>query len=804
MLSLTTAAHRWRTLLGTALSLVLGTGLLAATAVVIASATAQAPQRYAAAQVLVSSPTVYTGRIGIPEHRPWPTEEAERLAAGLRALSGVRTAVADRTFPARVVGGPETEGHPWSSLALSGERLLDGSAPTGPDEIAGPGLRTGAVMNLFTTTGIRPVRVSGTVSGDPLVHGIYLADDVAADLASGSRVIGVVIDDGAEPATVAAAVSEVVGSTGAVHAGAGRARLETEEDSRTRWVGAQFLIVLGTIAGFVSVFVVATTFAFVVTQRRREIALYRAVGATPGQVRRMLLGEAAVVGLLASTAGGVAGAALAPLLGEWMVNVGMQPLGWQPRTVFLPTAAAIAAGVLVALLGVWSASRRAARIRPVEALRESSVERRPMSRTRWLVGVASLAGGVAFAALTPVAAASTLALLAVLAVIAFVVGAASLAPVYVPALVGLLCRPWRRHRGPTAELVREQSVVGVRRVASTTAPVLVTVTFAVLITGVIEMMDDALAAGDAAAQPAPVVVSPAQGLPGVTDAAVALVRDSGVSRSVAVLPTTVVVDGRQLNAAGVDDRVAGRPSGPSLDPPDAIAVSATLAAERGWRTGTVVPLIWADGRPGRATIGAVLVDAPAPVILSLANARAHDPGALVTAVYADGRTPEDLAATVADQGAAATTGVAYQNAEAAEEERLVRLFSVVMLGLVLGFTALAIANTLVMSTAERRRDFAVLRLSGAGVSQVLRVVAVEAVLLVLIGTVIGAVAAVPGLLGTAAGLADDFGVDVSITVPWRTVLGVVAGCLAISLVASLAPALAAMRGSAVDHVGDRR
>ncbi|NDZ90553.1 ABC transporter permease, partial [Streptomyces sp. SID10115] len=43
----------------------------------------------------------------------------------------------------------------------------------------------------------------------------------------------------------------------------------------------------GGVSGFVSVFVVASTFAFAVAQRRREFGLLRTAGATPGQIRRM-------------------------------------------------------------------------------------------------------------------------------------------------------------------------------------------------------------------------------------------------------------------------------------------------------------------------------------------------------------------------------------------------------------------------------------------------------------------------------------------------------------------------------------
>src|SRR5260370_5537819 len=65
---------------------------------------------------------------------------------------------------------------------------------------------------------------------------------------------------------------------------------------------------MAAVSAFVAVFVVASTFGFAVTQRRRELALLRLAGATPAQVRRMLLAEALITGLAA----GAAGAAAAP------------------------------------------------------------------------------------------------------------------------------------------------------------------------------------------------------------------------------------------------------------------------------------------------------------------------------------------------------------------------------------------------------------------------------------------------------------------------------------------------------------
>ena len=73
--------------------------------------------------------------------------------------------------------------------------------------------------------------------------------------------------------------------------------------------------IMSAIALFMAMFVVASTFGFVVAARRRELGLLRLVGATPGQVRRMVLGESAVVAVLATVAGCLLAAVTGPAFG---------------------------------------------------------------------------------------------------------------------------------------------------------------------------------------------------------------------------------------------------------------------------------------------------------------------------------------------------------------------------------------------------------------------------------------------------------------------------------------------------------
>ena len=54
---------------------------------------------------------------------------------------------------------------------------------------------------------------------------------------------------------------------------------------------------------FIGMFIIYNTFAIAVTQRRSEIGILRALGATRGQIRTLFLAESAVAGLGGNAAG---------------------------------------------------------------------------------------------------------------------------------------------------------------------------------------------------------------------------------------------------------------------------------------------------------------------------------------------------------------------------------------------------------------------------------------------------------------------------------------------------------------------
>lgn len=272
-------------------------------------------------------------------------------------------------------------------------------------------------------------------------------------------------------------VRRVVGDRAQVLTGDARRRADpaTERDAEALLTVNALLGTAGGITAFVSVFVVASTFAFAVALRRREFGLLRTAGATPGQLRRLLLTEAAVVGTLASAAGCALGHWAAPHLAHLLADGEVAPSWFTIRPAAWPLHAAFWTGPAVALTGVWAASRRAGRTGPSEALREADVDTGVLPPVRRLLGFALLAGAVFLMTKSLVTDASGLLKRKTYTTqpMVLITAVALLAPLLVRPLTRLLPLP-----GATGMLVRANTAASLRRTAAVAAPVLITVALA--------------------------------------------------------------------------------------------------------------------------------------------------------------------------------------------------------------------------------------------------------------------------------------------------------------------------------------
>ncbi|MET9861311.1 FtsX-like permease family protein [Streptomyces smyrnaeus] len=798
MISLATVRERWSAFLGSFVAVALGVTVVTMSALMLLSGGTGMPERLAGAPVLVRAPTGEQTGGQFAEPRPWEPGHAAQLRRQLADLPGVRAAVADRSFYAQLPGVEqkkgERQGHGWSSAALASYGLHEGRPPTQRDDIAlarSYGHQPGERVTVLTADGPHRFTVSGTLDGP----GYYVTDARAEALAGGVRVIGLALESGTPVAQIAAAAERVVTRAdggGEVLTGESRDALAPQQDEMTRWIGGQVLTAMAALSAFVTVFIVSSTFAFTVAQRRREFGLLRTIGATPKQVRRTVSAEAMTVGVLGAALGAIAGAALAPSVAGVLVDAGLQPEGFTVRSRWWVLCAALALGAAVALAGAWSASRRAAKVAPMESMREAAVDEQPMTRRRWAAGLVVTALGLACAVGTAFADSDTMVLLGLGTATGLTAGLTLLIPALVRPVVGALTRPLARRPGATALLVRENMRTAVRRTSATVAPVLATVTFAVLITSTVQTTETADTDRQAAAVQARTALAPT-GTPGLSDAAT---EEAGLTRN-AMLSTTVYGGRGQsaLTAAGVSEgfpQLYGHPAPRA----GSVVVAESVAAAHGWRSGRSAVVTFEDGRKERLRVVAVLGDEEVPyqLVLPRAVVREHDPSALADVAY---RTAEDALPQLGSVLRAHEVSVgSYASSAEAEEDRLVWIFTLMLVAMTAGYTAIAVASTLLTATADRARDLRILRLSGATCGQALRAVAGETVCAVALGAVLGMAVVIPALMGMVHGLRESLGVPVEAVIAWPWVIGAVGGCLVLGLVASVVPAYRLLRGPA--------
>ncbi|MBV8301929.1 MAG: ABC transporter permease, partial [Candidatus Dormibacteraeota bacterium] len=128
------------------------------------------------------------------------------------------------------------------------------------------------------------------------------------------------------------------------------------------------LLVFALIALFVGSYIIINTFSILIAQRTRELALLRALGATRGQVFRMVLVEALITGVLASAVGVFAGLGLAHLLYSALSSLGSglpkADLVLQGSTVVI----GLVLGTVITVVASVLPARKASRVSPVEAI----------------------------------------------------------------------------------------------------------------------------------------------------------------------------------------------------------------------------------------------------------------------------------------------------------------------------------------------------------------------------------------------------------------------------------------------------
>lgn len=578
-----------------------------------------------------------------------------------------------------------------------------------------------------------------------------------------------------------------------------------------------FVLTFAGVALVVAAIVIANTFQVLVAQRAQMLALLRCVGATRSQVRRSVLIEAGAVGLVASAAGLGLGTLLAQTA-LWVVPA-LDLAVPAPSVVTLSAATVawpLATGTAVTVLAALAPARLATRVAPLAALRPLELTPvRKSSRVRLVLALLGVVvgGGIlalaTFAALTFDQADPTLFVLAgIFGGAVSVTGVLIGAVYFVPGVARMLGSLAARAGGVPGKVAAANSVRNPRRTTATASALLIGA-------GLVTMMaTGAATARDSLASlldenfPVDVAVQApwnASGVGSLTATQVAAVESTdGVARTEPVEAITVTV------VAGGDTWSGETAYTASPEGIRAVARTAVALPEPGT---TAVPA-WMDVMEGETvtvTLGEKSVelvndpDVMGQLWLAEEDLARLGGETVTTALWvslepdADPRdvtsnlrdTFTELSSTVGDPPAE-ILGAAVERA--GYEEVIDTLLAIVvgLLGVAVVIALVGVANTLSLSVLERRRESATLRAIGLRKAQLRQMLAIEGVIIAVVGAALGAVLGIVyGWTGSALILGSSGGLRLA--VPWRDLAIILAVAVAAGLLASVLPSRTATR-----------
>lgn len=795
-------------LVASTLAIVIAVGFVVATLVL--NETARTTVLQAAGAEYVNADLVVTSTDGSPV-------PADTVAAvpGVRAVAPQWNTSVQAVLPGTTGAQYVPVGSVATDPALHWQQLASGALPDGPGEVA---LSTRAGVQVGDVVPVTSYDAQGTQqTTDTTVTGVVdLGGDVGAGLYARAFVTAaqaqawgatepteLLVAGTVDPGQVTAVLSgqPVQVQTGSAAAAAAADTLLGDATALT-----SVLLVFATVAVVVAGLVIANTFAVLLAQRTRELALLRCVGATAQQVRRSVLGEALVTGLAASVLGVLAGVGLAAgisLLARATDSpVPLSGISVPPYAISVPLYAVgvgLAVGTLVTLLAALAPARAATLLAPLAALRPTDVAplRTRPGLLRLVLGLLLLLLGTAAMGVGAVSADVLVALPG--GALSFL-GVVLLAQRAVPPVVAAAGR--LLGRSVPARLAAGNATRNPRRTAATATALLIGVTLTTaMVVGAASTRATASAGLDSA-YPTDVVVDG-----GGSAVPVSLLGQlegvNGVAGGVAITSAELTgPDAQPVTAQGFD-AVAVAPvlrsaTGVQLPGTSEVVLPPYLAEAWSVAAGDPVTLTSADrSRTLTTVIGTSDVGTPRLTATELAGL---SPDPVVGELWlrlADGDSQRAAIDEVTDlTGTALPTAhvVGLASERAALDSVLDTLLLVVtgLLGVAVLIALIGVGNTLALSVVERRQESGLLRALGLTRGQLRGLLAWEAVLVAGVAAVLGVI--LGGLYGLAgaASVLGELG-DVVLDVPWLQVGAIVVVATLAGLLASVLPARRAAR-----------
>ena len=827
------AARRLR-LAMTVTAVVLGVTFVVGTLVLTDTANKLFADQFADADsgvdVVVRSASAFDSAMGVEVERdPLPAATLDEV----RAVDGVAAAAGQVSGQALLYApdgepiipkGPSAGGS-WAPAPFGLFTIRNGRAPAGPREVAidaatatDHGFGTGDPITVQTIGPPEEYRVVGVVGfgdRDSLPGATIALFDLAtaqdAFDVDGLSQVSVVAADGVNVDDLRTRLGDVLGSTVEVASSQDTAAAAADAARDQLQFLPILLGVLAVTALLIGGFLIANTFSILVAQRTREFATLRAVGATGRQVTTSVLGEAGVVGVVASAAGTLLGIGAAQgmraLIGAFGVTLPDGPLVVAGRTI----AAGMAIGIIVTFVSAFGPARRAARVAPVEAMREAAIGDPPIGR--WRIALGGAVATVAVALLATSVAGVTPSLMAVaIAGVAGIAAVRMLAPTFAGRLAGVVGRPLDS-RGIPGRLARSNAQRTPRRTAATVTALALGLAVVTFMTVLATSMKASLTTAFDDVITADYIIESARsemlgGLSTHVDhrvgdlpevAATSRMRfghwqdGEAVEALTAVDPTTLP---EVMDLTVIDGSLDALARG-------GVVLSANVAAKHGVGVGDRLEMTFARTGTRQLPIVGVVDDDDAwalqtGYIIGLDAYAKHFTEDVDAVVYV--QAAADVRPATVEQALHRTLDefptAAIRDPEAARQAQLARVNQIlglvtVLLVLAVTIALLGITNTLALSIFERTREIGLLRAVGTTRTQVAAMVRWEALLVAVLGGVVGIALGV--VFGWAAVSALGSRASMDVTIPGGQLLVFLAVAAVAGLLAGVLPARRAAR-----------
>lgn len=760
-----------------------------------------------------------------------------RYVADIAAVPGVRAVEANLIRLATVIkenGKPLATSGPSFGIAwvgpdgLDGRTLIEGDIARGPDEVTldktsadRAGYSIGDTVTIVGPTGKGEFTLVGTTGTGNTSGGggasIAAFDPATADVFLGANglvdSIYVAVDEDVSRDEVAAAVADVVPTNYEVIPGEQSAKETASAINDVIGIFGNVLLGFAAVSLFVSAFLIFNTFAIIVSQRLRELALLRAVGASVRQIRSMIIGEALIISVLATVLGVFAGMGVATGIVALFNATGAAfpsaSLIVSTRTILVSAFVGIGVTVSAAVIPAL----RAGRIPPVAAMRPELGFSALQKNKRLVVGSVTTALGIAAFAtgvfVQPGEAIGTLGLSAVGAVLIFL-GISSLSTT--------IAAPASRVIGgilPVPVLPMTRSIAGrlgsrnaqrtPRRTASTASALMIGLALVSMVSVVAASITQSFRDQLQGSVTADFFISngPAnfQGLPITFSERLAEIPELGAVSPFRGTIARVAGSEKQIGAvrgsdfAELVDVELQTGSVASLDD-GKILLHRDPARDLGVGVGDSITITWQSGITEDIEVGGVYSDSSIAgnwligldVLAGVTTAPPVD--FFIGAKIADGVTVEDARAAVEKIAEDYPSAEVQDQAEfqQSQEDQFNQLLQVIygLLVFSIGIAVLGITNTMALSVFERTREFGLLRAVGMSRRALKRTIRWEAVIVAVFGATLGLVVGLPLGAAVTTALPDSF--VTTLVIPIGNVVAILIAAIVVGVVAAIGPA----------------